>query len=244
MRPLHVALLRNTATRCASSLLPTSTAPRRRCWCGSDFRAGGSERSAPSRSGSAASSPGSLIFSVPVTRSSPWTPPPHTSPPQIARVWQAMYPNAATCAQAALRDWTAETIFYRIALGLVGLVARARARRGASPLHSCPSRPSLAPRRVQCHRDDCVRRRRDLACRAGIDAMLVRSGAPAPASGSAPRPSHSRPPPFTDDGSFTTSVDRRRRRQTPESSRLCCPRTCTASVDLTTFVQRRRSISA
>jgi hypothetical protein len=46
----------------------------------------------------------------------------HLAAADCAR-WQSLYPNASTCAQAALRDWTAETIFYRIAVGLIGLVA-------------------------------------------------------------------------------------------------------------------------
>ena len=50
------------------------------------------------------------------------TPTTHLAPADCAR-WQSLYPNATTCAQAALRDWTAETIFYRVAVGVVGLVA-------------------------------------------------------------------------------------------------------------------------
>jgi hypothetical protein len=39
--------------------------------------------------------------------------------------WQTLYPGATSCAQAALRDWAAETIFYRVAVGLLGIMALA-----------------------------------------------------------------------------------------------------------------------
>jgi hypothetical protein len=44
------------------------------------------------------------------------------SPSDCAR-WLSGYPHAHSCAQAALADWAAETVGYRIALGLLGLLA-------------------------------------------------------------------------------------------------------------------------
>jgi hypothetical protein len=37
--------------------------------------------------------------------------------------WLSIYPHAHSCAQAALNDWTWETIGYRIGIGIVGLTA-------------------------------------------------------------------------------------------------------------------------
>ena len=37
--------------------------------------------------------------------------------------WLSVYPHAGSCAQAALNDWTWETIGYRIAFGMLGLLA-------------------------------------------------------------------------------------------------------------------------
>jgi hypothetical protein len=37
--------------------------------------------------------------------------------------WLSIYPHAHSCAQAALKDWTWETIGYRIGIGVVGLMA-------------------------------------------------------------------------------------------------------------------------
>ena len=48
--------------------------------------------------------------------------PSHLSAADCAR-WQSLYPSATSCAQAALRDWAAETIFYRVAVGILGIIA-------------------------------------------------------------------------------------------------------------------------
>ena len=47
--------------------------------------------------------------------------------------WLSIYPHAASCHQAAISDWAAETVYYRLAAGLLGAVAMAVfvvARRG------------------------------------------------------------------------------------------------------------------
>ena len=44
------------------------------------------------------------------------------NPSDCAR-WQNLYPHAQSCRQAALNDWTGETIFYRIGLGVAGAIA-------------------------------------------------------------------------------------------------------------------------
>jgi hypothetical protein len=46
------------------------------------------------------------------------------TPSDCAR-WLSIYPHAASCHQAAISDWAAETVYYRIALGLLGGVAMA-----------------------------------------------------------------------------------------------------------------------
>jgi hypothetical protein len=52
--------------------------------------------------------------------------------------WLSIYPHASSCAQAAMADWANETVAYRVALGILGLVALAAlwlARRRALPRH-------------------------------------------------------------------------------------------------------------
>jgi hypothetical protein len=44
------------------------------------------------------------------------------SPSDCAR-WLANTPGAASCRTAAIDDWAAETVFYRLGLGLMGLIA-------------------------------------------------------------------------------------------------------------------------
>jgi hypothetical protein len=46
----------------------------------------------------------------------------HLSAADCSR-WLAIYPHAPSCAVAALRDWTAETIYYRVGVGVVGVLA-------------------------------------------------------------------------------------------------------------------------
>ncbi|HEX3623404.1 MAG TPA: permease prefix domain 1-containing protein [Acidimicrobiales bacterium] len=46
------------------------------------------------------------------------------SPADCTR-WLALAPSASNCHQAAITDWAGETVFYRIAFGLVGLAALA-----------------------------------------------------------------------------------------------------------------------
>lgn len=45
--------------------------------------------------------------------------------PSHCGVWLALEPHAVNCHQAAMADWANETVFYRIALGLLGGVALA-----------------------------------------------------------------------------------------------------------------------
>jgi hypothetical protein len=50
--------------------------------------------------------------------------------------WLAAYPNAGTCRAAAVVDWADETVFYRLAVGVVGLlllVAYRWLRHGSQP---------------------------------------------------------------------------------------------------------------
>ncbi len=46
------------------------------------------------------------------------------------RRWQSLYPHAGSCARAAMADWANETVVYRVAFGVLGLVALGALRIG------------------------------------------------------------------------------------------------------------------
>jgi hypothetical protein len=99
----------------------------------------------------------------------------HLSPADCVR-WQSLYPGARSCAQAALRDWAAETIVYRVAVGILGimaLVALALIRRRSVRVRLARPLPSVVSDAIATVAFGTAG-----VCLAGlgIDAVIVRSG--------------------------------------------------------------------